>query len=318
MTPNALPDAAIVRFRADLIACGASLDQRFGLCISGGPDSIALLLLAHHAGLEILAATVDHGLRQEAGEEAQFVAGLCAELGIAHQTIRLSEQPVGNISDWARSQRYLVLNRWADDNAIDLLLTAHHADDQLETILMRLNRASGVAGLSGIRKRQNRVMRPLLSWRKQELLSLVQVCQIEPVDDPSNGDDRFDRARLRKRLAGIDWLDPLAVAKSAEALASVNEAVDWTVTMLFATYMEREEGGITCQGSWISTLPTELQRRLVLASLTLINADANPRSAALERLIVDLHAGRTTTLADVKCAGGTKWRFSRAASRRTK
>lgn len=318
MTPNALPDAAIDRFRANLIACGASLDQRFGLCISGGPDSIALLLLAHRAGLEILAATVDHGLRQEARQEALFVAALCTDLGIVHQTIRLNDQPVGNISDWARSQRYRVLHKWADQNAIDLLLTAHHADDQLETVLMRLNRASGVAGLSGIRKRQGSVMRPLLSWRKQQLSALVQACQIEPVDDPSNADDRFDRARMRKQLAGIDWLDPLAVAKSADALASANEALDWTVTMLFDAHMERSNSGISCPETWITSLPAELQRRLVLATLAVINGDAKPRGAALERLIDDLNAGRTATLADVKCEGGTKWRFSRAASRRTK
>lgn len=318
MTPNARPDAAIDRFRTDLIACGASLQERFGVCVSGGPDSLALLLLGHGAGLNICAATVDHGLRSEARSEAQLVADICADLGIAHQTIIVDAQPIGNISDWARTQRYQRLNQWALREAIDWLLTAHHADDQLETMLMRLNRASGLAGLSGIRKRQGRVIRPLLGWRKQELAALVRDCGIVPVDDPSNVDDRFDRARLRKQLAGVDWLDPRAATQSADALASANIALDWTVTMLLDMHMIATANSVALPGTQMRALPDELARRTVLAVLNMLIAGANPRGPALDRLIFALRAGRTATLSGVKCEGGTQWRFSPAASRRTK
>jgi tRNA(Ile)-lysidine synthase len=311
--PNAPPDAAIARFRSDLLTCGC-VTGTIGICVSGGPDSLALLLLAHASVPSIKAATVDHDLRDASKGEAAFVADLCAQLGIAHVTLRLSPPEGGNRSHWARTARYAALRKWKQQDAINMLMTAHHSDDQLETILMRLNRGSGVAGLAGVRARQADLCRPLLNWRKSELIELVAACGVQAIDDPTNYDDDYDRARLRKHLASADWLNPLAASVSAAALAEANDALDWAAARLLSEHGTVDETAIILM---LPQLPRELVRRVTLACLTRINLNANPRGAALDRLIAQLHDAKTVTLAGVKCSGGECWRFTRAAPRRT-
>ena len=312
-TPNAPPDAAIARFRADLLKCGC-VTGTIGICVSGGPDSLALLLLAHAAIPSIKAATVDHGLRAASSQEAALVAELCAQLGIAHVTLRLGPPERGNRSSWARTARYAALRKWRQLDAIETLMTAHHADDQLETMLMRLNRGSGVAGLAGVRARQADLCRPLLGWRKSELIDVVTACGVQAVDDPTNYDDDYDRARLRKHLATADWLNPQAVSVSAGALADANDALDWAAARLMSEHSVINGEDIILT---LPQLPHELMRRVILTCLTHINRHANPRGAALDRLIAQLHDAKIVTLAGVKCSGGATWRFTRAPPRRT-
>jgi len=170
-------------------------------------------------------ATVDHGLRPESASEAAFVAELCRDLGVPHATLRV-EVEKGNLQAEARRARYAALHVWAREKGLGTIATAHHADDQAETVLMRLNRGSGIGGLSGIRRETYpfedgmAVVRPLLGWRKAELEQIVAAAGIAPVLDPSNENLDFDRVRMRKLLAKNDWLDPQAIARSAIHLAS--------------------------------------------------------------------------------------------------
>src|SRR5258708_6038677 len=169
--------ALLDRFRANLDALVAP-DLSIGIAVSGGPDSFALLLLAAAARPgQVEAATVDHGLRPEAADEALFVAGICAGLGVPHSILPIcwGEVPETAIQERARQQRYRLLGYWAEEHTLDALATAHHADDQAETLLMRLARGSGVRGLAGMRPRsvapgsQVQLVRPLLGWRRIEL-----------------------------------------------------------------------------------------------------------------------------------------------------
>src|SRR5918996_1752118 len=161
------------RFRADLEPLVAP-DARVGLAVSGGPDSLALLLLAAAARPgQIEAATVDHGFRPEARDEAATVAGICGKLGVPHTilTARGNDVPTTAIQERARRERYRLLGYWAEERGLGGLATAHHADDQAETLLMRLSRGSGVGGLGGTRRKRALsedvlLLRPLLSWRK--------------------------------------------------------------------------------------------------------------------------------------------------------
>jgi tRNA(Ile)-lysidine synthase len=314
-TPNAPPEQAIARFRADLLKCGCTDDQTYGICVSGGSDSLALLLLAKAASLKIRAATVDHRLRPASATEAQHVAATCAQLGVAHQIIVLGRPERGNLSDWARAARYAALRDWAARDHIDLLMTAHHADDQLETILMRLNRGSGVAGLAGVRAQQADLCRPLLGWRKAELVAVVNACGVAAVDDPTNYDEAYDRARLRKYLAKIDWLNPQAANMSAAALADANDALDWAVHGLLDEHLSHDGTTLVLT---LPLIPRELARRVVTACVLELNPAAKPRGDALDRLLATLQHGGIATLAGVKCSGGARWRFTRAAPRRTK
>lgn len=193
-----------------------------------------MLLLAHAAcGPErIAAATVDHGLRPESADEAAFVADLCRELGVGHAVLTV-EVDGGNMQANARAARYLALGHWHDQARVGAVMTAHHADDQAETLLMRLNRGSGVAGLAGIRASAEipgwggTLLRPLLRWRKSELEDIVAAAGINPVIDPSNSDEQFDRARVRRFLGEQDWIDPGALATSAEHLQDAWRAIEW-------------------------------------------------------------------------------------------
>ncbi len=310
---SAPPEAAVSRFRTDFSAAILQRPaERVGLCVSGGPDSLALLLLAQ-VGLRLVeAATVDHGLRDTSAHEATFVADLCSELSVPHSTLVLGKPDRGNLSAWARRERYAALREWSKHRDLDVLVTAHHADDQLETIIMRLNRGSGVAGLAGVRAYQDGLVRPLLEWRKSELVSIVTSCGIDPVDDPSNGDDRFDRARLRKALAHADWLDPIAAARSAAALAEAEAALGWTADAYFGR-RTAEKGGIVSFDP--RDLPRELLRRIILRCMAAIEPLASPRGDELDRLIAGLANGKVATLAGVKCSGGTFWLFEKAPPR---
>ncbi|WP_319003165.1 tRNA lysidine(34) synthetase TilS [Alteriqipengyuania lutimaris] len=257
------PDPALIeRFRADLAQvwpddpdlAGVSL----GIAVSGGPDSLALLLLANAAMPgRVRAATVDHGLRPESADEAAFVARVCEGLGIPHATLRVEVAP-GNLQANARAARYEALGCHFEQVSASVFATAHHADDQAETLLMRLNRGSGLAGLAGVRPwsvffpegiiAEMVLVRPLLGWRREELAAVVRAAGIEAVDDPSNSDDAFDRARMRKAIAEADWLDPLAMARSARHLAEAENAVEDYVSSIANRLIWRDGACYFCMG----------------------------------------------------------------------
>src|SRR5262245_4822549 len=132
---------AIDRFAADLDAL-IPPGARIGIAVSGGPDSLALLLLAAKARPNAIeAATVDHGLRPESADEAAMVASLCNRLGVPHRVLPAdwSEPPISNVQSEARAMRYRLLNDWAIERGLAAIATGHHADDQAETLLMRLS-----------------------------------------------------------------------------------------------------------------------------------------------------------------------------------
>lgn len=308
----------IARFCVDLAVLTDDAPGRLGIAVSGGPDSVALLLLAHAAFPgTVAAATVDHRLRAESADEAAFVAGICATLGVPHRILAADEVIEGNIQSGARALRYRLLARWAEEEGIGWVLTAHHADDQAETLLMRLMRGAGLAGLAGIRAAGRvagqRVARPLLGWRRTELESIVSDAGLVPVDDPGNADPAYDRARLRATLAEVDWVEVTAVAHSAAALAKANDALDWAADALQADRVHFDGDAVSLDPD---NVPSELRRRLVLRILGELAPDAAPRGAEVQRLLVTLDAGGTATLAGVKCSGGARWRFAAAPPRR--
>ncbi len=308
-----LDETAATRFLRDFRAIAGPGKKRVGLAVSGGPDSLALLLLAAETLDHVEAATVDHGLRPEGASEAQYVSGIAKALAVRHSILTLPPKPAGNTSAWARVKRYEVLERWADALELDLILTAHHADDQLETMIMRLNRGAGVGGMAGIRTLRGRIARPLMTWRKAELVALVDAQDIEAVDDPSNHDDRYDRARLRRALEQASWLDPAGAVRAGAALASADQALDWAAD----DYLSRRGAvalGIVSLDA--KGLPHELVRRIVVKCMAQVVPEAAPRSDELDRMIRALWARKVCTLGSVKCAGGDFWTFQKAPPRR--
>ncbi len=223
------------RFATDLAALWPEDDRSgpLGLAVSGGPDSLALLLLADAAlPGQIAVCSIDHGLRAEAAGEVALVERIAGERGIPFTPVTVTLVP-GNTQARGREARYGALAAWAHDKGLGAVATAHHADDQAETLLMRLNRGSGLAGLAGVRARsaiegsEVTLLRPLLGWRKAELAAVVAEAGITAAADPSNINPAFDRARLRAALAEADWLDPVALATSAAHIAEGWQALDW-------------------------------------------------------------------------------------------
>jgi tRNA(Ile)-lysidine synthase len=323
--PTNAPDpAALARFADDLSAlCDPARDQVL-VGVSGGPDSVALMLLTHALlGERCVAATVDHQLRPEAAEEAAWVRSLCAFRRINHVILRgtLPERAgrTANVSARARELRYWLLEQFADSIGATHIATAHHADDQVETLIMRLNRGSGVSGLAGVRASGQgvggRVIRPLLGWRRAELAAIVAAAGIDPVVDPSNVDDRYDRARLRKALAKADWLDPKGIATSAAALADAEQAIDWMVDRLTLERIKERGEDLFLDPR---DLPFELLHRLVGICVSHIDPEAEIRGSALVRMVKALESGDAATIGGVMVAPLVKkgWRFREAPPRR--
>ena len=309
---------SVARFAHRLEALAGGAPQRLGLAFSGGPDSLALLLLAQAAWPgRVEAATVDHGLRPESRDEALYVGEICAGLACPHSILPVAVAEGGaGLQAEARQARYQALGQWAAEKGLDAVATAHHADDQAETLLMRLRRGAGVAGLSGIRAVRREgdllILRPLLGWTKAELVAIVRSAGVEAIEDPSNRDPRFDRTEARALLARTPWLEPAALARSAAALAEAEEALEWVAAGFWQERAVRAGDTLTIDPSG---LPPELARRLLARALAGFGA-ARPRGEDLSRLLAALRRGETATLGGVKCTGGARWRLTPAPRRR--
>lgn len=309
----------IARFAADLDAL-LPAGERVGIAVSGGPDSLALLLLAATARPgRVEAATVDHRLRAGSAAEAEMVAGVCQRLGVPHATLNVEwdEQPTANLQARAREARYPLLAQWAAERGLAAVATAHHADDQAETLLMRLARGAGLSGLGGARRRRKmdggaQLIRPLLDWRRSELAEIVAAAGLFPVDDPTNRDPRHDRSRIRQMLETAEWADAERLAASASWLAEADEALDWALAPLIETRLKGDGAGLTIEPEG---LPRELQRRLLLAAFDRLGAK-RPRGPDLDRAQKSLAAGKTVTLSGLKLDPGPPWRLSKAPPHR--
>lgn len=318
------PDASLIdRFAADLDALIAP-GRRFGIAVSGGADSLALLLLAASArsgAIEV--ATVDHGLRTESRNEAEAVAAICGRLAVPHVILNVHwlEQPTTAIQERARHERYRLLGFWAEEHGLSAVATGHHADDQAETFLMRLNRGAGVRGLAGMRPRSItpgtdvRLIRPLLRWRRCELEDVCAAAGLTPAADSSNDDTKFERVRVRQALATADWLDPAAIARSAAHLADAEIALDWAVRQCWKLAVQDRNGSIAFA---VDDIPAEIRRRVVARAIRRLatEGDDELRGPELDRLVATLSSGGIATLRGVACSGGSTWRFTVAPARR--
>jgi tRNA(Ile)-lysidine synthase len=255
-----------------------------------------------------------------------MVAKICDRLGVPHRILTASwdEKPETAIQERARAMRYRLLGEWARERGINALLTGHHLDDQAETFLMRLARGAGVKGLAGIRKVSRAragaiaIVRPLLGWRHFELQEVCSAAGLEPIEDPSNEDQKFERVRMRKALGEADWLDSAAVAESAGHLAEADGALHW------ATDLEWERA-VTRMGSQIvyklSDAPREIRRRIIRRAVLALATEGGAvdlRGRELDQVLAALRSGRRATLRGVLCIGGPEWRFARAPARRSK
>jgi tRNA(Ile)-lysidine synthase len=260
---------------------GDSAGERVVVAFSGGLDSCALLHLLRFRlapGPEIVVAHLDHGMRAESAADAQWVRGLCSAWGLSVTTSRVETAPASEGA--ARRVRYDFLERVREEVGARWLLTAHHADDQAETVLFRVLRGTGIEGLAGIpATREPGIIRPLLGFWREELESYNSSVGLSWRDDASNQEPGFARNAIRRSLLPLAEDRVASGARSSlvrlARLARENEAA-WSAVMpdlLGPLDVSWEgEGGLTL--SWdraaADALPRPLRGRVLRHLSTLV------------------------------------------------
>ncbi|GHA37801.1 hypothetical protein GCM10007989_37110 [Devosia pacifica] len=212
--------------------------KAIGLGVSGGPDSVGLMLMVKQWADEtpdaptIFVYSVDHGLRPEAAGEVHGVLSLAARLGLAARGLVWSDdKPATGIQEAARAARYRLIREAMRQDGAELLLTAHHISDQAETVLMRLAHGSGIEGLKGMQAFSEieglKIFRPLLDVDPKELHGLVADAGVEAVNDPSNADEHYERVRWRAALPQLTALgiDPPTLLRLSRRMADADAAL---------------------------------------------------------------------------------------------
>lgn len=252
-----------------------------------------------------------------------MVADACAALSVPHATLTPGRPIAGSsLQARAREARYAAIEAWAAKQGLALVLTAHHADDQAETLLMRLNRASGLAGLAGIRASQPMgdmvLLRPVLDWRRSELRAVVEAAGLPWVEDPSNMDSRHDRSRIRALLGGAPELDPVRLAASAKYLGDAETVIERLVQRLWDEHWRGPGQPFDVQRE-LREVRRRLIRRAILATRETLAVTEPPFGAGanVEPLLDALEAGSAAVQGGVKVdAVGGGWVFTAAPPRR--
>lgn len=213
-------------------------DEVFAVGVSGGADSLALIYLlilwAEKNKKKLVALTVNHGLREEAKEEAEYVAKLMSKAGIEHHILNWKgSKPKTGIEEAARIARYSLIEEFCKNNNIKHLMVAHHKMDQAETFLMRLQRGSGLDGLSSMSEVSSlgslQIIRPLLDITPNELKSYLKENNVDWREDISNYDEDFLRVKIRKLIPYLDekiGLSADRIANTAKVLGRTKDYVE--------------------------------------------------------------------------------------------
>jgi tRNA(Ile)-lysidine synthase len=290
----------------------AGLDQypHLALAVSGGADSTALMLLIRHwldggaaSRPAVSVLTVDHGLREEAAEEARWVGDLAAKLGFSqHILVWQGPKPHTGLQAIARGARYDLMTGFCREHGIPALVTAHNCDDQAETFLMRLSRGSGVDGLSAMAPHSRcsgvDLLRPLLTVSRQQLESFLKSRNQSWQEDPSNRETRYERVWLREALKQADTLETLGLNKSqlhlsATRLRRARQALETvTASFLQSTLKVHEAGFGSLAVSELLGQPDEIAlRALVRMAGAFGGGQTYPRLAKAEAALAKLQTG---------------------------
>lgn len=312
--------------------------DHMGIAVSGGADSMALVhlakLYADRNKIKITAFTVDHGLRTASATEAAAVAAWCKQHNIPHHILTWQgDKPTTGLQDAARNARRKLLCEACVEHECDALLLGHQADDQAETLLMRLQRGTGLRGLLGIRDESHDdatdtiILRPLLTMRRADLRDYCVKNDLPFHDDPSNDDTQFERVRIRKALEALPELAN-GIAQTVARLSDIDETLDLLATEWLEENIEPiDEQTIWLPQEFLEDLYPPLQLRVLEgALLEVLPEDASLHDIpldGLERLrdaMEDKKFGGQT-LADAqikphKADGVTGFLFTRAPKRR--
>ena len=306
--------------------------KRIAIAVSGGPDSLALMLLAaeYAAATASLARfvvySVDHGLRPEAAGEAAFVVAEAKRLGFKARALRWDgEKPATGIQEAARMARYRLFAEAMRRDGADVLVTAHHLGDQAETVLMRLAHGSGIEGLRGMDYLAEigdvRIVRPLLGIDPADLREVVRGAGLRAVTDPSNSDLDYERVRWRKLMPELEamGLDARRLSKFAERMRDAETAlVAMTAEALSMVEFGAGDEGAAFARNLIMSVPRAIAVRVVGRVLERVGNARKPHAigaveALTDRLIRE--PVRTTLHGCIIRSGGKTVRITREGPR---
>ena len=308
--------------------------KALGLAVSGGVDSLALMLLAARwrdadpGAPKLFVYSVDHGLRPEAAGEVAFVLAEAARLGLPARGLRWEgDKPGTGISEAARSARYRLIGEAMRRDGAHILVTAHHLDDQAETVLMRLAHGSGLAGLRGMTAlaevEGTAVARPLLGVSRGELEAVVAEAGLVAVADPSNDDPAYERVRWRKampQLAALG-LDAGRLALFAARAGEAHDAIAQMAETAIARHAVPLADGVAMPAPVLGELPRAVLVEVVGRLLERAGGAGKRRQLArIELLSLHLQDAaalkRTSLHGSVVASDGTTVTFRKEPARR--
>jgi len=271
--------------------------------VSGGVDSVALLHWLNEIGADIVCLHVNHGLRTAADTESEYVRDLCKKLNVPCHIFRWTgEKPDSGLEAAARSARYKMMTDFCRDNGIEYLLTAHQADDQIETFLMNLGRGSGVYGLSAMQPISERdgikIVRPLLNVSRDELRNYCDTRGIKYFTDEMNSDARYTRVKIRQNRHLLH--DKLGISDERILLAIKNlnrarDAISNDIDKLVADVMGN--GFAMFRDSFLFDLAHDIRLKFIGTLIQKIGGDDyQPRLKSLQMALDKLHGDCKFTL----------------------
>lgn len=306
--------------------------RRVGLAVSGGPDSLALLLLAaqfagrHRAHERFVVYSVDHGLRAEAAGEAAYVIDTARKLGFAAKALRWDgPKPATGVQQAARTARYRLIAEAMAVDGTEILVTAHHLHDQAETVLMRLAHGSGTEGLRGMDYLVEIdglvVVRPLLTVDPAELARVVAASDLMPTHDPSNLDTNYERVRWRQLLPQLAalGLDARRLSRFADRMRDTDEALAAMAAMVRPA--NDPATGSSMARAMLAGLPRAVAIRVVARLLGQVGGglkphDLAPVEALTDRLRMEVALKRTSLHGCLVSSDGVTIVVAREAGRK--
>lgn len=271
-----------------------SVENKIAVAVSGGADSMALLVLLYNYAcvnnITLVVLTVDHQIRSESQQESQYVCEFAQSLMLECHVL-VWYDPKNNQSH-ARNARYKLLTEWCKLHEIKQLLLAHHKDDQAETVLMRLIRGSGIDGLCGINEVHYNngveLIRPLLSYSKQQLINYLVHNKIQWIEDPSNQNLKYDRSIIRNHIGSYTNPELLIsrINLTACHMQRTRQAIKFYTKQAISTYVvENKFGYVDIDIDAFDKLPEEIAMRVLLACITIIGGKIyKPRYKSFEYL----------------------------------
>jgi tRNA(Ile)-lysidine synthase len=278
--------------------------ERFAIAVSGGSDSLALSVFAKLYSLEndndFVSLIIDHKLRKESAEEARVTYKNLTQNKIKAKILTYQgEKFSSNIQKKARDLRYDLFHKYCAKNKIKFLILAHHQDDLIENFYIRLIRGSGIKGLTSLQNifeynKNFYLLRPLLNFNKQELLSVTKKSYSSWIEDPSNKNDKFLRVRIRKMQTKLqkEGFDPKRIIKTIDNLNTAKDSLDFYIFKSEKKYLNfYKEGYAILKSSIFNNEAQEVIFRVIIKAIHFVSGEYYPpRSDSLKGLMKNLLA----------------------------